>query len=312
MSDIRRFSNSEIQVFKACRRKWWLTYYRGLRPREEPMSTVKHTGTRVHAVLEKIYAPGGPYLDEEMALATHVEIVSRTIVPEHEQADAEKAFDLERAMITGYLEWLADTGADAALEVIAPETIVEVEFFGARLIGKLDAQVLNTMTGRRSFIDHKTVADFSAPERAIRQNEQMMFYQLLQHIAYPEQASGWSIFNMLRRVRRTARAKPPFYQRIEIFHNHHVREHFDERLYFEIEDIRRAEKNLDRNSEDDDSYAYVAMYPRPSRDCSWSCPFVGICTMFDDGSRVEDAIESQFTTGDPLDYYQDLGKGNDD
>ena len=30
--------------------------------------------------------------------------------------------DLERAMIEGYVQWLADSGEDSELEVIAPET----------------------------------------------------------------------------------------------------------------------------------------------------------------------------------------------
>ena len=34
-------------------------------------------------------------------------------------------------------------------------------------------------------------------------------------------------------------------------------------------------------------------HPNPTRDCRWDCQFFSICSMIDDGSNVETAIEDQ-------------------
>ena len=41
-------SNSEIQVFKDCRRKWWLNYYRRLMPRKKDYTGALALGSRIH------------------------------------------------------------------------------------------------------------------------------------------------------------------------------------------------------------------------------------------------------------------------
>jgi hypothetical protein len=49
----------------------------------------------------------------------------------------------------------------------------------------------------------------------------------------------------------------------------------------------------------------LVVYPTPSRDCSWICPFYTACPMFDDGSGVEDLLAANFQVGDPYSYYTD-------
>jgi hypothetical protein len=50
--------------------------------------------------------------------------------------------------------------------------------------------------------------------------------------------------------------------------------------------------------------------PNPTKDCTWDCDFVSICTMFDDGSRVEDAVTSLYHQIDPhARYDRELTKG---
>ena len=40
-------SNSEIQVFKDCRRKWWLNYYRRLQPKKKEFTGALALGSRI-------------------------------------------------------------------------------------------------------------------------------------------------------------------------------------------------------------------------------------------------------------------------
>jgi hypothetical protein len=45
-------------------------------------------------------------------------------------------------------------------------------------------------------------------------------------------------------------------------------------------------------------------YPNPMPDrCAWDCPFVQVCPLFDDGSRVDAALEANYVKdADPYGY----------
>lgn len=301
-------SNSELQTFKACRRKWWLAWYRGLRPIRESPVGVRQIGDRLHRALKEHYAPGGVRTQDTMLEALERLIVfDRSTVgamSEEEAVKFEKEADLQRIMLEGYLAWLAETGADSELEVIYPETYLEAaldEFEGkVALIGKIDVRVRRTTDGAHLFIDHKSVGDLRSPTLMLPLDEQMLHYHLLETLGLPddEHCDG-ALYNMLRRVKRTPQAKPPFYARVEVKHNPHELKSFRRRVVGEIEDILDVRDALDHATD----HRTVA-YPRPSRDCTWACDFFSICSMFDDGSRVEDMITQYFRKGDPLEYYQ--------
>jgi hypothetical protein len=211
-------------------------------------------------------------------------------------------------MIEGYVQWLADEGVDADLEVVAPETYVEVEVTDqlipldrpTKVIGKLDVRVRRRRDGVRRFIDHKTVGNFPTTVRTLPLDEQMLTYHLLEWLSTEEgeERCDAALYNMLRKVKRTARAEPPFYQRVTVHHNRHELENYRDRLLATIEDLRLAEQRL---NEGDNPNRWV--YPNPTRDCAWDCAFFQLCPMFDDGSRVEEMIAQHFHTIDPLNYY---------
>jgi len=58
-----RISNSEIQTFKDCRRRWWFTYYRRLQPKMENYTGALALGSRIHEALDQYYSTGIPLLD---------------------------------------------------------------------------------------------------------------------------------------------------------------------------------------------------------------------------------------------------------
>lgn len=304
----RYFSNSELQTFKECRRKWWLSWYRGLRPLRESPTGVRQIGDRLHRALKEHYVPGGPKTPDHMLDALERLIVfDRTAagqLSDEESAKFDDEANLQRIMLEGYLQWLAETGADSELQVIHPETYLEAgldEFDGkVALIGKIDVRVRRTTDGTHHFIDHKSVGDLRSPALMLPLDEQMKHYHLLEILGLPddEHCAG-ALYNMLRRVKRTPRATPPFYQRLEVRHNPHEIATFRRRVVGEITDILAVRDELDHGA----SHHSVA-YPRPSRDCTWKCEFFAVCTMFDDGSRVEDMLTQHFRVGDPLEYYQ--------
>lgn len=309
VNGVRLVSNSEVQTFKDCPRKWWLAWHRGLALKQKTVDGVRDTGTRVHVALAAHYcAPG--VMDAIKSLE-YIQKIDREVFMEqylHVPVDGEalaklnSQFDLEHAMVEGYLEWVLETGIDADLKTTHVEQYEEVEFdhensdHDTKLIAKIDARVVSTSNGREYFIDHKT-GDF--PDgRLLQLNQQMLHYILILR----EQGIivDGALYNTLRRVKRSRAAKPPFYQRNEIRHNSYQIDNYRSALIGTLIQIERAEQMLSVGADH-----HIECPPRPSRDCSWKCPFfkTGVCAMLDDGSRVDAAIEEYYEVKNPLEYY---------
>jgi hypothetical protein len=217
--------------------------------------------------------------------------------------------DLERAMIEGYLQWIGETGEDANLVVLGAEMYEEAALpslsgrggVPVYIIAKMDARVRRVTDAVILFIDHKTVADFTQKILTLKMDEQMLWYDVIETLnAVPlGERSGGALFNMLRRVKRTMKAKPPFYMRLEVRHNRHEIESFYVRLYGVVQDILRLEQRLDAGGD-----SRQLAYPTPSPNCTWDCDYFTICPLFDDGSRVEAMIEQYYVAGNPLAYYE--------
>jgi hypothetical protein len=181
MSNVVRLSNSEIQTFKDCRRRWWLTYYRRLKPLNQDFTGALALGSRIHAALDDHYAKGVPLLDAHSRL---VEVDRNLLVADFRDTDTlDGEAELGRIMLEGYEQWVEENGIDSELEMISTEeTIIAPLFNGeVELQGKLDMRVRRKVDGVRMFRDFKTVggslSDFAmlAP-----MNEQVLTYMLLE------------------------------------------------------------------------------------------------------------------------------------
>jgi hypothetical protein len=203
---IFEITNSNVQTFKRCRRKWWLTWYRGLARREEDMLGIRRTGSRIHQALQAYYVPENetptdPRDALERALTEDWTLIKQAadarghdeFVVADMEAKFRKTADLERAMIEGYVEWITETGCDAELRVIKSETQVSAPLFDyvradgevqpVHALGLLDVRAYRTSDGVRMFIDHKTVGDLKTPSMTLPQNEQMLHYHLLEWLS---------------------------------------------------------------------------------------------------------------------------------
>jgi len=302
-------SNSEIQTFKSCRRRWYLAYYRelGLQPTAQNSVGARQLGTKVHVALDRMYAEN----------ANPIEVVNQLYAADIERWPSarealQREADLARAMLEGFVQWIEETGADEFIRIVATEQALEVPLDaipGVRLKGKLDQRVIRELDGARLFRDWKTVGDLSTPLRLLPIDEQMKFYHLLEYLDAlsktgdgPPEPTGGALYAMLRKVKRTGRANPPFYDQIEVRHNQETLRSMWLRTVRVIHEIMGLRAELDSGVD----HRYAA-YPRPSRDCSWSCDFLPICPMFDDGSNVEGLIAEHYTHVDP-----DARYGTDD
>ena len=323
MESGRRFSQSEFKVF-ACRRRWWLSEYRRLAPIGNDPTGPLRSGSRVHVGLEAFYTPGSdPFAELANAQAADwsAYVTNCAELGESPDASVAEAFNkdcqLERIMLEGYGEWIAESGEDAGLEMIAVEEIVTVpgssfapelvaEYGDFDVVGKLDARFRREMDGARLFMDHKTSVSLNVALPTLQMNTQMKHYRWLESKTTPEgeQADG-ALYNVLKKVKRTKAAKPPFFARYEINHNQEEIDNYEKHMKRIIHQILALEVELaDAPIEEQPHIAY----PSPDESCSWKCQFFQLCGAFDDGSRAEDMIRDQFVTRDPLARYAEGDK----
>lgn len=324
---VYRVSNSELQTFKRCRRKWWLGWYRRLMLQTEDFTSVRATGTRVHRALSYWYVPDGekrvdPRDALERVIVDDWTKVAR-LAQERQTSDEQlgelavefaQATNLERAMVEGYVQWLEETGADADLRITASETplvVDQVVNMGeqyhnverqVQFIGLLDVRATRVTDNVNLFVDHKTVGDLNAPVVTLPQNEQMLHYHLMEFLSLDDSdvRCDGALYNMLRRVKRSAKAKPPFYDRIEVRHNRFELESYRRRALGATREILIAVDRLERGEDH-----LEVVYPTPTPECRWSCDFFAVCNMLDDGSRgANDMLNALYRTTNPLERYR--------
>jgi hypothetical protein len=300
MTNPIRISNSEVQTFKDCRRKWWLSYYRRLQPKTQQMTGALALGSRIHQALDDYYSKSIPLLDAHSAL---VEADRKILVESYRDTfDLDSEAELGRIMLEGYLQWVEENGIDSELEMISTEEIISMPLLEGRveLQGKLDMRVRRKVDGVRMFRDFKTVGgSFTDFGSMAHMNEQILTYMMLETAQNKEgERSEGGIFTMLKKVKRSANARPPFYDQIEVRHNVFALRSFWQRIHGVLTDLMNVRDRLDAGGD----HRYLA-YPRPSRDCKWKCQFFTVCPLFDDGSAAEQAVSEMFEVGDPYGYY---------
>ena len=300
MTEPIHISNSEVQTYKDCRRKWWLSYYRRLQPKSKQMTGALALGSRIHEALDMYYSKDIPLLEAHSQL---IDIDKKILVESYRDTyDLESEAELGRIMLEGYLQWVEENGIDAELEMISTEEIISMPLLDNSVVlqGKIDMRVRRKADGVRKFRDFKTVGgsftDFSS---MAHMNEQILTYMMLETAQNKEgERSEGGIFTMLKKVKRSANARPPFYEQLEVRHNVFALRSFWQRIHGTLSDMLNTRKALDEGGD----HRFVA-YPRPSRDCKWKCQFFTICPMFDDGSAAEAAIEDAFEVSNPYAYY---------
>ena len=302
-------SNSSIQTFKQCRRKFWLEHYRKLRPKLRETTGALALGSRIHKALELYYGEigdGVPSADVDlMKIWSDLCEEDRFILLSEfiDTTTFDNEAELGRIMLEGYLEWLEDEGIDSDLEILSQEETLEAEFLSGRVkvVGKIDQRVKRRSDNARLIRDFKTSANFGDLYKTIQMNEQFILYMVLEMLKKDEddRVAG-AIVTALKKNKRTAAARPPFYEQIEVGHNIFELRNFYKRLQGELQQIVQMWDALEEGQDHQ-----VVAYPTPTRDCSWKCSFAAVCPMFDDGSDVERALSDQFEARSPFEYYGD-------
>lgn len=297
-----RVSPSEIAKFLRCRRSWALNYHFkwGVNPDTAPATGAALLGTRIHAAMEAHYGYG---IDPLRALAIIYE-GERQRQPFH--ADAlmgEHAWAV--TMVSGYLDWAAENGLDEEHEVVATEHELETAILltsgeMAIVTGKLDQIVRRRLDDALLLRDWKTVGSLGKADLIVL-DPQMRVYSALLAVSSGELRTDGALYTMMLRSKRTARAKGPFYEQIHVNYNADEQRNMLTRVTGILDDMDRVTRQLAAGVD----HRLVA-YPNPITDrCGWDCPYTQVCPLFDDGSRVDAAMEANYAKdANPYAYRQ--------
>lgn len=307
MTDFQlRLTNSESRQWKRCKRKWYFGTYKALTRRSFEFNKPLSIGTRLHDVMQHYYVPGLDRPDPMEYFHSRVE----QDVEKHPalEVDIRKEAALVEAMLEGYLQWLEEEGADSDIEVIAPEVEMEVGLIdGATILSKIDARVKRVSDGKHGALEHKTAASLTDPVRRLQVDPQVLTEHLVEFLTYltedgaEENRAQFVLYNMMKKSKRTARAKPPFYTRHEIMHNiTELRNHWRHMARIAAE-IQAARAELDAGADHHD-----VCYPNVTKECTWDCDFRDVCLsgMVDDGTDIRQLLEDSFKVADPLERYR--------
>jgi len=266
-------------------------------------------GSRVHNSLEAFYKDGSNPVEVYKALLEVDEnlfAMSEDYNDEAMHKKFESEAELGRLMLEGYLEWLDETGADAQYEVVSVENKISTIIHDGRveLQGKTDMIVRDKMDGARLILDHKTAATFNDYYKTSHMSEQLMLYCMIEKMRDDGDLTPveGGVYNLLRKTKRTATAKPPFYERITVRFNTETLRSYWVRVNGVVRDMMAVRDALDAGED----HKYVA-YPSPTKDCTWKCPFFQACPMFDDGSSVESWLTEFTEQHNPYERYEDNG-----
>ena len=108
---------------------------------------------------------------------------------------------------------------------------------------------------------------------------------------------------MMRKVKRTGNAKPPFYKAVKVRPNSAEVDSMYRRTVRSTTEIRDLTRALDANHSIE--ALQYACPPTPTRDCNWDCPFYDVCPLMDDGSNWQGLLNERYVKIDPDERYKD-------
>lgn len=281
------FRQSDLKTWKRCGRKTWLSVFRNLERSGTRGPNKADVGTACHAGLAAYYTEQDPFGAIDAQWTKWQEELE--VVATDEWMDV---LNLSKIMVEGYVDWVESTGQDAGITFDRVEERIEKfvgTFYGYDVFisGAIDLTGTDDL-GIRRLYDTKTVDRFE-DDPVFQINDQLQTYDWL-----ADHKFELAVHNRLRRVKRTARSKPPYYERIEIHFTAVQRANFELQLKGTVDAMVRAIVDMENGKTH-----FEVVPPNPTRDCSWDCPFVSICPMFNLGDDVEGLIQFAYKEKKP-------------
>ncbi|MGV1079706.1 MAG: PD-(D/E)XK nuclease family protein [Candidatus Nanopelagicales bacterium] len=301
-------SYSSIQRFAVCPRQWYLAEVRRLGPVMDKRTGALGFGGRIHTALEA-WASG----QIQAPVAMWDTLMSREYVLASERGgfgldELDKENALGWAMLDGFMDWWETEGEDEEFEVIGVETrhaeelLVDTpqgEEVAVWVYGKLDRRLRNRETGQLWVADWKTTAYLQeAAKQGVEQSPQPRIYAALLR---QEDAPVVGIrYTFLRKVLRTAKARPPYYFNYDLqLPQYNVDHHLSRVRAFAgqmVDTAMRIGHGVD--------HEFAAPF-----NVGWhckSCPFNTACYLMQTTGMeaAEDYLTDNFHEVDPLERYK--------
>lgn len=291
----RHYRVSALKRFLRCRRSFWLGY--GLNF-EEPPTHLPRSGQRDIGTLFHL---GAEAIDHGQRWQDVIDVDEADRIEEMGPLPDEwvKTYKMVRAMLNAYITWIAEEGVDADEEtLVLPDGELAIErYFGAYagtyhgdrvfVWGKPDRLRVEAVSGLIIVDDYKTVATLARPA--------------MLDVDYQNLAYGWILeangirpgkfrHTQAKKVMHTARANPPFFARHTTTYNTSQKDAFRAKLGGILDDLVSASQAV----EADQSAHHARLYPTPTRDCSWDCDFVQVCSMMDNGDHWRAFLDQSY------------------
>lgn len=259
MRDVRV---SELSLWLKCRRRTWLQYEEGYGSESLQMGI----GTAFHHLIAEYHDPD--FVPEEAVTLT--------------DPDALATVD---AMFTTYVTEVESQGLDVGQRTVDVERRFHEMIGGVTLTGQVDHIYFCEIAGCYVIQDTKTGNFFETAQRDF----QLMTYAWLARQAGIE--VGAVEHNIVKRNKRTSRAKPPYIQRNRHYVSAEEIEKWGDILAYIILDYVKV-MDLARNT---DGAKHPMLWAKGTNDCSWWCQFSDICGMIDDPEAdVSGVLETEF------------------
>lgn len=303
-------SYSSLKQWASCPRAGYLGNYLQLQRIDQPRTGAMPFGTRVHTALELFNNSG--WTVEPVKIWRKLMDREWDIAQDSGQMpwNLEKEDKLGFAILEGFWNWLEEEHVFAKWRIVHIEhklaTSIEIPLPDGRLVdiilkGKLDIVEQRLSDGAIFAGDYKTVGDLSETTISSRIAEsQGPLYTIL--LRNQEDTSTWVagfVLIMLRKVLRSARSNPPYYQRIELPYSNAKLDSAYRNIMAEATQVLDTIDRLDNGAHHLD----VAPY-RPSWQCQ-SCPFKNPCQEMQDGNiaGADRMLDDLYVVGDPMARY---------
>src|SRR5262249_24775725 len=140
-------------------------------------------GSRLHTALQDYYVPGLTRPVEDTMAAFKARVESDVEQYPAFEEDIRRVADLVDAMLTGYFEWLEETGAGSCIAVLGPEAEVEHKLIeGATVLSKIDARIRLVSDGRHGALEHKSVGGFKDALPRLQTDTQLLTEHLVEFL----------------------------------------------------------------------------------------------------------------------------------
>lgn len=260
-------TNGELSAFRRCRRKWHIKYRLGLDSSAPPSDAIS-TGLAVHELLSRYYS------GETLCGGS----------------------DLASIMVSGYIEWVESCGLDSRITDVVTEKSLKAKLSeNIWLMSRPDLYF--NVDGNPVMVDFKTVNSINQFAEGGVRDTQPLHYAAV-HYLLTGSVPSFS-YRLLRRVRRTSTAMPPFYGVTDVYHNEQDVMQYIERVRAQVRDMCQVNWRSSQVA-----YMSVGAYPTPAYDCAWSCPFSAICPNLDKHGHSIDRLLSSLVDSDPLAHHK--------